>query len=503
MLKAAFIVTVETPDELAAAIKFANNHSLGIAVMSTGHDQAERNSGPGFDSLLIRTTCLQEWEVHGEPHESGWEEGFAVVGAGLTFGENYWRDLQEGKGLYDLGKEVNREIVGGDCASVGIVGWTLGGGRGYLAVKHGLGVDQVLHVDLVTGNGEIISANMSDNTDTFYAIKGGGGGFGIIYRMKIKLHHPSCVHNEVSGEQWENCYQRNYMNMSQVYSSANYLEIGDEIKHIIQSYMTWSIRHRDNCFSEFKLEYKKEDDTYLIQIFATCFANNSWSELSRNMTAYGDWYSETEYRDNYWVGAEKNPVIKLKSDLRSVVNSSTVSNEFVETLLDHWKPMCDKNPRSPCSSGFIFHGNLPALCEYASKSTPCKGSIYNSGGPIPWATRTASFVVFTKDLMLNQGYLTYEESNAWLHQVLAPAMYKYSQTSLYNEPEITMYPGQWERRFWGEENHARLLEIKKKVDPHYNLACRQCVGSEIGESWGCSVPWRQVDNQCSLPGKTP
>ena len=59
--KAAFIVTAEHPDDIVKAVQFANHHSLGISVFSTGHDLQDRNAGAGPNTLLIRTTCFQNF----------------------------------------------------------------------------------------------------------------------------------------------------------------------------------------------------------------------------------------------------------------------------------------------------------------------------------------------------------------------------------------------------------------------------------------------------------
>ena len=93
-------------------------------------------------------------------------------------------------------------MVGGTCRSVGIVGWTIGGGRGWTSPKFGLGVDQLCHVDLVDAEGQLIQANVTHNPDLFYAIRGGGHGFGIIYSIKVKLHNPS-----PSCDSMEDCYK--------------------------------------------------------------------------------------------------------------------------------------------------------------------------------------------------------------------------------------------------------------------------------------------------------
>ena len=121
-----------------------------------------------------------------------------------------------------MAREQNKEIVGGTCHSVGIVGWTLGAGRGFTSPKFGLGVDQLLEVSLVNAEGEFVTASHSENPKLFYAIRGGGGGFGVIYNLKIKLHDETCKTN-MTG-----CYQYNNVLWKGKYSSSKI----DYIKNI-------------------------------------------------------------------------------------------------------------------------------------------------------------------------------------------------------------------------------------------------------------------------------
>ena len=60
------------------------------------------------------------------------------------------------------------------------------------------------------------------------------------------------------------------------------------------------------------------------------------------------------------------------------------------------------------------------------------------------------------------------------------SVFSYSNSSYFNEAEYSLNPGQWERRFWGEENHCKLLGIKRKYDPDFLFTCHHCVGSEVG-----------------------
>ena len=82
----------------------------------------------------------------------------------------------------------------GDTGSVGIAGITLGGGVGYLARVHGLTIDNVLAADVVTADGELVRADADSHPDLFWAIRGGGGNFGVVTRLKYRLHQlPSVV----------------------------------------------------------------------------------------------------------------------------------------------------------------------------------------------------------------------------------------------------------------------------------------------------------------------
>ena len=282
---AAFIVNAEFSSDIKASIAFAKKHNLGISVINTGHDLLDRNAGPGPNTLLIRTTCFREWDPH--PHDNpeedeSWTDGYADVGAGLSFGENFWPDLENAKGLYNLAADQTREIVGGTCRSVGIVGWSMGGGRGWTSPLYGLGVDQLLHVKLVTAAGELVTASASnDYKDLFYAIKGGGFGFGIIHSIRIKLHKPRCHVQYSNIVTMKNCYNMYVANWTGTYdpeSTPTYL------KHITRSYLNWSKASRSNWNSLYQLKYHKGTEgstsTYSLYIYANNFGNISVESFS-------------------------------------------------------------------------------------------------------------------------------------------------------------------------------------------------------------------------------
>src|SRR2546429_9490628 len=95
---------------------------------------------------------------------------------------------------YSLAADAHGLATGfGDTGSVGIGGITLGGGVGYLVRKHGLTIDDLLAADVVTADGQLLRVDADNNSDLFWAIRGGGGNFGVVTRFLFRLHEVDAV----------------------------------------------------------------------------------------------------------------------------------------------------------------------------------------------------------------------------------------------------------------------------------------------------------------------
>jgi FAD/FMN-containing dehydrogenase len=165
-LTPAAIIRVANAADVAAVLNFAQATDLPIAVRSGGHSPWS-NVGGG---LLIDLRELNGIEIDAAART-------AWVGTGLTAGE------------VTLAVEQHGLIVGfGDSASVGLGGLVTGGGIGYLVRKHGLSIDSLLAVEIVTAHGGVVVADAASHPDLFWAVRGGGGNFGIVTRMKFRLH---------------------------------------------------------------------------------------------------------------------------------------------------------------------------------------------------------------------------------------------------------------------------------------------------------------------------
>jgi FAD binding domain-containing protein/berberine-like enzyme len=161
----AAIARVASDDDIRRVIEAARDSGSELAVRGGGHSLAGSSSSEGGIVLDLRD--LKEIEVDGDT---------ALAGAGLTAAE-YTKAVGE-RGL----------ATGfGDTGSVGISGITLGGGVGFLVRKHGLTVDNLLGADVVTADGELLTADRNTNPDLFWAIRGGGGNFGVVSRFRYAL----------------------------------------------------------------------------------------------------------------------------------------------------------------------------------------------------------------------------------------------------------------------------------------------------------------------------
>ena len=146
-------------------------------VAGTGHDFMNRHSCK--DGIFIRTTFLKDivWDLN-DTKKLGAPDGSVKFGAGVVFSE-----------AHNSSAKMNRIISSGWASTVGVVGWAIGGGHGPLAPALGLGVDNILEVDMILANGTSITINANTNTDLFWAIRGGGGStWGVITAITYKAH---------------------------------------------------------------------------------------------------------------------------------------------------------------------------------------------------------------------------------------------------------------------------------------------------------------------------
>jgi FAD/FMN-containing dehydrogenase len=170
----AVVVRVANAGDVMATVRYARDNGLDLSIRGGGH------SGPGFGTnnggVVIDFSRMRSVRVD-PPAMTARAEG------GVT-----WGDFNAATHAFGLA------TTGGIISTTGIAGFTLGGGIGYLSRGFGLSLDNLVSADVVTADGRLLVASEHENADLFWAIRGGGGNFGVCTSLEYKLHRVKDVY---------------------------------------------------------------------------------------------------------------------------------------------------------------------------------------------------------------------------------------------------------------------------------------------------------------------
>jgi FAD/FMN-containing dehydrogenase len=159
--------------DVQRAVSFARTHSLRLSIRDGGH------SAPGYGTndggLVIDLSTMKGIRV--DPDARSVRAQGGVI----------WRELDHETQAFGLA------TTGGTVSNTGIVGLTLGGGLGWLMGKHGLAIDNLISADVVTADGQFRKASAVDHPDLFWALRGGGGNFGVVTSVEYQVHEVTQV----------------------------------------------------------------------------------------------------------------------------------------------------------------------------------------------------------------------------------------------------------------------------------------------------------------------
>lgn len=155
-------------DDVKASVNFGRENNVLLAIRGGGHNGA--GLGLCNDGLVIDLSGIKFVEVNTSNNT-------VKVGGG-----NIWNEVDEATHEFGLA------IPSGMVSSTGVGGLTLGGGVGYLSRKYGLTIDNLLEADMVLADGSFVTVNAQQNTDLFWAIRGGGGNFGVVTSFTFQAH---------------------------------------------------------------------------------------------------------------------------------------------------------------------------------------------------------------------------------------------------------------------------------------------------------------------------
>lgn len=164
----ALLCLCETTEDVQAAVILARKKDLAISVRGGGHDWQGRSFA--HRGLVVDLTNLNTIEINASDRT-------ATVGGGVT-----------SQNLLTAADPFGLIAVAGNCGEVGIAGFSFGGGYGLTSPSHGLAADNILAAEVVLADGQVIHTSRTENPDLLWGLTGGGGTFGVVTSLRIRLH---------------------------------------------------------------------------------------------------------------------------------------------------------------------------------------------------------------------------------------------------------------------------------------------------------------------------
>ena len=163
----AAVALPESPEDVMAIVAFAKANDLRVAPQGTGHGAAAMDRLD--ETILLKTERMRKVTIDPDTR-------IARAEAGVI-----WIEVVEAAAEHGLA------ALAGSSPDVGVVGYTLGGGLSWLARKHGIGANQVTAIEVVTASGDFVRTDWANEPDLFWALRGGGGAFGIVTAIEFNL----------------------------------------------------------------------------------------------------------------------------------------------------------------------------------------------------------------------------------------------------------------------------------------------------------------------------
>lgn len=446
--------------QVVMLVKFAREHDMCISVAGTGHDYLNRHSCPY--GMFIRTSLMKSKSFNPSPTAAS-PQGSFTFGPGIVFAE-----------AHQLAAANNRIITSGNAQTVGIIGWSLGGGRGQFAPSLGYGSDSILSVDLVLANGTAITANATSHPDLYWALRGGGGStWGIITSITVKAFAIPAGGFTLANGAIEGCnsdlqpvnvaLEKQLKYVQQLSSKfGGYHHIGlshdpanttggvycPEGKWTLEIYMAYTGSPNDTEFKNFtsnllinvtvlnypnwyaRMEKVVEDTRNLDD---PMFAGEGIIPVDFSMGAYG----------KSSIGAGQQPSVIIDAEQAA----SGVLTQYIKTIIKR----CAEENIGCDGQYFAFHDTFGRSVNDVK---------YDNTSISP-AWRNAMFHFLA----------------AWSPPDRVAELYKLGNHSYFSESAHNLADDDWMNRYWGP-NAAGLLAVKKRYDPENYLGCHHCIGDD-------------------------
>lgn len=422
-----YYIEVQEASDVTAAFNFSKATGIPLSIKNSGHDFFGRSVKKGSLALWMRN--LSSLTYH---------EAFTPCGCS---GESSYQAITTGTGtpalnVYQFADQHNVTVVGGFGSSVAWHGgWVLGGGHSLLSPVYGMGVDRVLEFKVVTPDGELRVANQCQNTDLFWALRGGGGGtFGVVLEATSRVEKQLTL-------QFAN-FTIGYTNEA----AQKFFEV------IVNNTMKWSSQGWGGLIGPAVGHY------LLNPVLTLSEANDSLKELSEFVIANGGNFT-LQTVPSWMSFFNAHPGLDL-TGIPSATGSRLIPNEVFECETGR-SELTNLMVTSPSLNVLLTTPSVFNASANETSITPAwRRSAWHLAGLIGWDYNSTTTEI-------KQTFETLHNLTEAM-RVIAP-----NSGSYFNEGDV--YETDYQEAFWGQ-NYPALLKIKQKYDPCGLLDCWRCVG---------------------------
>jgi hypothetical protein len=403
LLKPQVRVLVASPQSVASAIDWARANKIPFAIRSGGHSYEgfSQSNGMVIDTRLLSSISFDA------PTQT------VTVGAGVNLGD-----------VYNFLSPYGVAIPAGSCPPVGVAGHTLGGGFGMIGRKYGLACDNLLSVEMVDAKGNILTASATENTDLFWALRGGGNGnLGIATQFVFQTHP-----------------------VGQVFAFAMSWELNPaDALNTFQAWQSWAPIAPDEITSTFKVSRTK---TGQVELHCSGLSVGTQADLQTQLNGFTFSTPPTNIEIqafpfiasvNHFAGRTPNESVYMKA--KSDYIFSAMTDHGFETLMTGIL----RHPIGLCAIFDAYGGAVGRLKNTDTAFAHREGCMYVIQYYSEWqkATETPAKLASIRDVY-----------NSMRPFVSGGSYVNYCDLDLKNGPQA----------YWGD-NLPRLMQIKAAVDP--------------------------------------
>ncbi|KAI9150364.1 VAO-type flavoprotein oxidase [Paramyrothecium foliicola] len=463
----ALVVNATTAEHVKAAVDFARKHNIRLVVKNTGHDFAGRSVAPNALSIWTHHMTSRSFDDK-EFKPRGCKK--SIKGATITIGPG-----NQLFPLYEYTNQFNHTLVAGNGKTVGAGGYYTGGGHSVLSGKYGLGVDQILEMELVTPKGKIIKLNECQNEDLFFALRGAGGStYGVVTSFTMKVYPTPKMATL----------------LFRLFTAPNTTAAADT-GALVYSKLGELVNDGFNGYAfSFSQGFDPLDFNSGLHGGAFGILVDVGSEdTGRLVEAFAPIAAEAKKRwgcDNVVLKADEI-VYPTMLDFISVWHDTSTSGKdrYTDASLVSAEGLATKPEK-------LIEANLRSVSRGVGSTF---GALVIGGKGIheakPRGGRTAVHPAWRKSVALlyaTQDFEPFNEASRLatvdvLQNAIQPLREMPDAGAYVNEAVI--YHDDWQHHFWGDL-YEELLEIKRKHDPEDVFWCHPCVGSER---------WEEIDGQ--------